>query len=132
MKILHLFSDWKWTGPTEPVLNLCKELQNRGHDVTLAYQKAPFPVEDSFEKRILKEGVKSTQQFYLNHGLKFFRPSAICITSVIFRTLPIILIGKSLISSMFISPMIISSEVVLPGGQVLLPSSFGQIINGIP
>jgi len=22
MKCLHLFSDWKWTGPAEPVLNL--------------------------------------------------------------------------------------------------------------
>src|SRR4030042_1743394 len=47
MKILHLFSDWKWTGPAEPVLNLCGELEKRGHDVTLAYRKPPFPVEDS-------------------------------------------------------------------------------------
>jgi glycosyltransferase involved in cell wall biosynthesis len=23
MKILQLFSDWKWTGPADPVLNLC-------------------------------------------------------------------------------------------------------------
>ena len=38
MKILHLFSDWKWTGPAEPVLNLCKELEKRGHDVTLGYR----------------------------------------------------------------------------------------------
>jgi glycosyltransferase involved in cell wall biosynthesis len=77
LKILHLFSDWKWTGPTEPVLNLCKELERRGHEVILAYQKPPFSVEDSFEKKILKEGVKSTSQFHLNHALKFYRPSSI-------------------------------------------------------
>ena len=77
MKILHLFSDWKWTGPAEPVLNLCKELEKRGHDVILAYRKPPFPVEDSLEKRVLNEGVKATDQFHLNHVLKIFQPSSI-------------------------------------------------------
>ena len=77
MKILHLFSDWKWTGPSEPVLNLCKGLEKRGHDVTFAYQKPPFPVEDSLEKRVLKEGVKATNQFHLNHAMKVYHPSSI-------------------------------------------------------
>ena len=77
MKILHLFSDWKWTGPSEPVLNLCKGLEKKGHDVTFAYQKPPLPVEDSLEKRVLKEGVKATDQFHLNHALKVYQPSSI-------------------------------------------------------
>jgi glycosyltransferase involved in cell wall biosynthesis len=77
MKILHLFSDWKWTGPAEPVLNLCKELERRGHDVTLAYRKPPFSVEDSLERRVLEKDVKSTDQFYLNHVLKFSQPRSI-------------------------------------------------------
>jgi glycosyltransferase involved in cell wall biosynthesis len=77
MKILHLFSDWKWTGPAEPVLNLCKGLEGRGHDVTLAYQKPPFPVEDSLEKKVLKEGLKATGQFHLNHAFKIYHPSSI-------------------------------------------------------
>lgn len=77
MNILHLFSDWKWTGPAEPLLNLCKELGKRGHDVTLAYRKPPFPAEDSIEKRILKARVKATNQFHLNHTLKFYHPSCI-------------------------------------------------------
>ena len=76
MKILHLFSDWKWTGPSEPILNLCKALEKRGHDVTLAYQKPPLPVEDSLEKRVLEEGVKGTDQFHLNHTLKVYHPSS--------------------------------------------------------
>jgi len=77
MKILHLFSDWKWTGPSEPILNLCKGLEKRGHEVTLAYQKPPLPVEDSLEKRVLKEGVKATDQFYLNRAWKIYHPSSI-------------------------------------------------------
>ncbi len=77
MKILHLFSDWKWTGPADPVLNLCGALEESGHDVTLAYGKPPFPVEDSLEKRVLKKGVKATTQFRLNHALKLYHPSSI-------------------------------------------------------
>ena len=77
MKIFHLFSDWKWTGPSEPIVNLCKELEKRGHDVTLAYRKLPFPVEDSIEKRVSKIGLKTTSQFYLDHPIKFYLPSSI-------------------------------------------------------
>jgi len=74
MKILHLFSDWKWTGPAEPVLNLCMALEKRGHDVTLAYRKPPFPAEDSLEKRVLGESIKATNRFRLNPSLKFNQP----------------------------------------------------------
>jgi glycosyltransferase involved in cell wall biosynthesis len=77
MKILHLFSDWKWTGPADPVLTLCKALEERGHDVTLAYRKPPLPVEDSLEKRVLTAGVKATDQFSLNHVLKLSEPSSL-------------------------------------------------------
>ena len=77
MKILQLFSDWKWTGPAEPVLNLCRELEQRGHEVTLAYRKAPSRVDDSLEKRILAAGVTATGQFHLNHVLKLLRPSSL-------------------------------------------------------
>ncbi|MGD0915460.1 MAG: glycosyltransferase family 4 protein [Thermodesulfobacteriota bacterium] len=77
LKILHLFSDWKWTGPAEPVLNLCRELERRGHDVTLAYRKPPFPVEDSLERRVLEKAVKATDQFHLNHVLKVSHPLSI-------------------------------------------------------
>ena len=77
MKILHLFSDWKWTGPSEPILNLCKALEERGHDVTLAYRKPPFTVEESLGKRVLASGIKATDRFHLNHILKFSRPSSL-------------------------------------------------------
>jgi glycosyltransferase involved in cell wall biosynthesis len=75
MKILHLFSNWKWTGPADPTLNLCKGLEKRGHDVTLAYRRPPLPVEDSIEKRVLQSGMKATDRFQLDHSLKFYHPS---------------------------------------------------------
>ncbi|MDI6733127.1 MAG: GspE/PulE family protein [Planctomycetota bacterium] len=42
MRILHLYSDWKWTGPSEPVLNLCRGLSAEG---------APIPLTGSREGR---------------------------------------------------------------------------------
>jgi glycosyltransferase involved in cell wall biosynthesis len=77
MKILHLLSDWKWTGPSEPILNLCSELEKRGHDVTLAFRKPPFPVEESIERRVLKEGIQGNSQFHLDRPIKFYLPSSL-------------------------------------------------------
>jgi len=75
VKILHLFSNWKWTGPADPTLNLCKGLEKRGHDVTFAYRKPPLPVEDSIEKRVLRAGIKATDRFHLDHSVKVYHPS---------------------------------------------------------
>jgi len=75
MKILHLFSNWKWTGPADPTVNLCKELEKRGHEVTFAYRKPPLPVEDSIEKRVLRAGIKATDRFHLDHSVKAYHPS---------------------------------------------------------
>jgi glycosyltransferase involved in cell wall biosynthesis len=77
LKILHLFSDWKWTGPADPTTNLCKELERRGHDVTFAHGKPPVPVEDSIEKRVSKIEIKATTQFHLNHVLKVYHPLSV-------------------------------------------------------
>src|SRR4030043_1467914 len=79
MKILHLFSNWKWTGPADPTLNLCKGLEKRGHDVAFAYRKPPFPVKDSIEKRVLQAGVKATDRFRLDHSVKVYHPSFLMI-----------------------------------------------------
>jgi glycosyltransferase involved in cell wall biosynthesis len=77
MKILHLFSDWKWTGPSEPIVNLCRQLEKRGHKVTLAYRKPPFPVKDSLEKRIREREICATDRFRLNRPLKIYSLSSI-------------------------------------------------------
>lgn len=36
VRVLHLFSNSKWTGPAEPAINLCRTLRNRGMDITFA------------------------------------------------------------------------------------------------
>lgn len=36
MRVLHLFSDHRWTGPAEPVTNLVRELRRRGVEAGLA------------------------------------------------------------------------------------------------
>jgi glycosyltransferase involved in cell wall biosynthesis len=67
MKCLHFFSDWKWTGPAEPVVSLCENLAAEGIDVSLAFRKAP----DDFRERTVgkeahKHGVRSYDGFKLN------------------------------------------------------------------
>ncbi len=36
MRLLHLFANWKWTGPAEPAVALATSLSQRGHDVRFA------------------------------------------------------------------------------------------------
>ncbi len=78
MKILHLFSDWKWTGPAEPALNLCVELKRMGHDVTLACGKAmddyPFPPNsESVEKSAYERGLVPVNRFHLSKHFNLFK-----------------------------------------------------------
>lgn len=65
MKILHIISDWKWTGPAEPVVNLCAELQRRGHDVTLAIAKVPGDNHPVLKEKAIARGVKLFQDLTL-------------------------------------------------------------------
>jgi glycosyltransferase involved in cell wall biosynthesis len=76
LKILHLFSDWKWTGPADPTVSLCKELEKRGHKVLLAHGTPPPLMEDNLQKRVIEAGIKATTRFHLNHALKITRPHA--------------------------------------------------------
>ena len=66
MRILHLFSNWKWTGPAEHVLNAVTYFVDRGYDLTFACGKPPSGVEDSLEKRAKKRGLNLANKFYLN------------------------------------------------------------------
>ncbi|MBE0542991.1 MAG: glycosyltransferase family 4 protein [Verrucomicrobia bacterium] len=67
MNVLHLLSDWKLTGPSEPVVTLCHQLQQRGHAVTLAYRKPPGNAAKSVAALVKATGVNATDQFHLNH-----------------------------------------------------------------
>ncbi len=72
MKILHLFSDWKWTGPAEPTVSLCEALSLEGVDVTLAYRKAPPDFQErTVENQAKARGIRSFGGFRLN---RYFSP----------------------------------------------------------
>jgi len=73
MKILHLYSDWKWTGPAEPVLQMCRVLEDLGHDVLLAHCRDAFEVDESISKQVVKYGITATERFALDRHIPPFR-----------------------------------------------------------
>jgi glycosyltransferase involved in cell wall biosynthesis len=62
MKVLHLLSDWKWTGSSEPVVSLCEALAAEGVDVTIAYRKKPAH----------RDNVNSVGNEVKNRGIPYF------------------------------------------------------------
>jgi glycosyltransferase involved in cell wall biosynthesis len=68
MRVLHLLSDWKWTGASEPAVSLCEALTSCGLDVTLAFRKTPI---DFPEKTVEKEAKRRNLAFF--DGLRLNR-----------------------------------------------------------
>lgn len=69
MKILCLYSDWRWTGPAEPVLQMCRGLQDRGHDVVFACRKRPETISEAEEdvpEKAAGYGLNCTTEFALD------------------------------------------------------------------
>lgn len=66
MKILHLFSNSKWTGPAEPALRLCLALRDAGVDIHFACQ----PQAKSGHNKVVSEaeahGLVPIKSLYLN------------------------------------------------------------------
>ena len=57
MKILHLFSNWKWTGPAEPAINLCWKLHERGYDTELAVGRGPRVLPNAVRAAAVERGL---------------------------------------------------------------------------
>ena len=72
MKVLHLFSDWKWTGPAEPTVSLCKALTDAGVDVTMAFRETPIDYPDrTVGKEVRRRDIKSYGGFRLSRYFSF-------------------------------------------------------------
>ncbi len=56
MKILHLFSDWKWTGPAEPALQLAIAQREAGRDVQFICGAPPPDAEQSIVESARRAG----------------------------------------------------------------------------
>lgn len=67
MKVLHLLSDWKWTGASDPVVSLCEHLTGAGLEVRLAFRKGPddFP-EKTVGKEVARRGIDGYDRFRLS------------------------------------------------------------------
>lgn len=67
-RVLHLFSDWKWTGPAEPIVNLCRQLRRHGYTVDLACGRPPRDFADSIEHHARERHVEPVFDFQLRKG----------------------------------------------------------------
>ena len=56
MRILQLTSDWKWTGPAAPMVQLAAAQRAAGHDVSLVCAPAPPESEPSLHTRAREAG----------------------------------------------------------------------------
>ena len=70
MKILHLFSDNRKTGPAEPAIQMARAMQDRGHEVLFAYRAGGR--DGRMPKTVDAYGVPGTTDFALNRyfGIK--------------------------------------------------------------
>jgi glycosyltransferase involved in cell wall biosynthesis len=66
LRVLHLYSDRRWTGPAEPVVNLCLALRARGIDARLACRAAQPGAPQSIEASARERGLEPLTRFRLN------------------------------------------------------------------
>ncbi|MGE4158775.1 MAG: glycosyltransferase family 4 protein [Planctomycetota bacterium] len=71
MRVLHLFSDWKWTGPAEPCLDMVRALRARGVEASLAVPTLPFEAVDTVRSKATDFGVPLNEAIPLT---KHFNP----------------------------------------------------------
>jgi len=65
-RVLHLFSDWKWTGPAEPTVNLCRHLRRHGYVVDFACAQPRGKSQSMLEKYAQERHVEPITDFQLN------------------------------------------------------------------
>lgn len=57
MKVLHLYANWKWTGPAEPAVNLAAGLAARGVEVSFACGRSVAGLENEIEGALAEREV---------------------------------------------------------------------------
>jgi glycosyltransferase involved in cell wall biosynthesis len=65
VKLLHLFANWKWTGPAEPAVGLAAALAQRGHDVRFACGREVGTLPNEVANELRERGVAPTLDFRL-------------------------------------------------------------------
>lgn len=70
MKILHLYSDWKWTGPAEPAIQAARSLMDLGHEVTFACPEPDVVYDENVGDKARELGLQVTHELGLNRYFK--------------------------------------------------------------
>lgn len=65
MRVLHLFSNYKWTGPAEPAVNVCLGLRRLGIHADFACSKRGADMEGSVAEEVRRRGVEPIVEFDL-------------------------------------------------------------------
>jgi glycosyltransferase involved in cell wall biosynthesis len=73
VRILQLTSDWKWTGPAAPMLQLLLALRERGHEVDLVCARAPGGLEPSLADQARVAGAAPVLELARARGLRWRR-----------------------------------------------------------
>jgi glycosyltransferase involved in cell wall biosynthesis len=76
LKILQLTSDWKWTGPAAPMVQLAAAQRDAGHDVSLACAPAPPESEPSLWARACEAGFPPVLELARARGVHPWRDRA--------------------------------------------------------
>lgn len=66
LRVLHLFSNCKWTGPAEPALNLCLALRRRGVDAQFACAPEAGSSVNKIVETARDRGIEPVLEFRLN------------------------------------------------------------------
>jgi glycosyltransferase involved in cell wall biosynthesis len=73
VRILQITSDWKWTGPAAPMLQLLLALRARGHEVELVCARAPDGVASSLADEARRAGAAPVLELARARGLRWRR-----------------------------------------------------------
>jgi len=71
--VLHCYADYKWTGPSEPVAQLCRELTRLGWRSDLACTRPPRPAEGPLGARARDMGLRVFDEFRFDSSRNIWR-----------------------------------------------------------
>jgi len=76
VKLLHVTSDWKWTGPAEPMLHAVTGLRERGHGCDLVCPAEPPDTGPGLLERARQRGVEPVDFLPVAQGYRPWRDRA--------------------------------------------------------
>ncbi|MFW5792134.1 MAG: glycosyltransferase family 4 protein [Desulfohalobiaceae bacterium] len=70
MRVLHLYANWKWTGPAEPAVNLARALAGQGHEVLFVPGSSVEGLPNQLAQKALERGLTVRQGLTLDKHIR--------------------------------------------------------------